>query len=108
MLNTIKGLIGIAPEETSLDNKINTIIALTRARLKVKLGNIEPPAELDYIITEVALKRYNRIGSEGMTSHSVEGETMSFDDKDFDAYSEDIQTYLNSRKDSKIGKVRFL
>ena len=63
---------------------------------------------MEYIITDVAVIRYNRIGSEGFSSHSVEGENISFTDDDFAGYRVDIQTWLNSQKDAKRGKVRFL
>ena len=52
--------------------------------------------------------RFNRIGSEGFSSHSVEGESLSFSDDDFAGYREDIQTYLDSQKEAKKGRVRFL
>ena len=108
MLDTIKGLLDIDPTDIDLDNKLKSIISLTTAKLKSRLGGIEPPDELDYIVTEVAIKRFNRIGSEGLKTHSVEGETLTFDDNDFDEFAEDIQSFLDSRKDSTKGKVQFL
>ena len=49
--------------------------------------------ELSYIITEIAVVRYNRIGSEGLSSHSVEGESQSWSDTDFAPYQEEIDAY---------------
>ena len=52
--------------------------------------------------------RFNRIGSEGMASHSVEGETLQFTDDDFAAYRDDISDWLSLHGTGTKGKLRFL
>lgn len=84
------------------------ILSITTNRLKALLGGEDPPEELNYIITDVAIIRYNKIGSEGVSSHTVEGESLSFSDDDFAGYRDDIQDYLDRQKEVKKGKVRFL
>lgn len=106
MLENLKIMLGIDGAEN--DPKLNLIISNVTARLKRLLGGIEPPAEMDDIILEVCITRFNRIGSEGLTSHSVEGESLSFTDDDFSAYTEDIQAFLDRQKDNTRGKVRFI
>ena len=108
MLDNVKSLLGIALDDTDKDKILNLIITQTTARLKVLLGNIDPPDELGYIITDVSVMRFNRIGAEGMTSHVVEGETTTFAESDFSAFSADIQAWLDTQSESKRGKVRFL
>ena len=108
MLNKLKLLLGIPVDDTDLDEKLNLIISMTTDRLKILLEGFEPPEELDHIIIDVSVKRYNRIGSEGMASHTVEGESQSFVDSDFDEFADEIQAFLDSKSDSKRGKVRFL
>lgn len=108
MLNDLKILLGIALEDTDLDNKLRLIISNTTARLKLLLGGIEPPEEMEHIIVEVSVIRFNRIGSEGLASHNVEGESLSFSDGDFDGFSGELQAFLDSQKGIKQGKVRFL
>lgn len=94
MLEELKLLLGIS--DSSLDDKLNLIIRLTTSRLKVLLGGAEEiPESLQYIITEVAVIRFNRIGSEGLSSHGVEGESLSFTDDDFAGYKTEIQAYLD-------------
>lgn len=107
MLDIIKGLLGLANDE-DIDDKLKSIISLTTSKLKSKLGGIDPPEELDYIVIEVAIKRFNRIGSEGLKSHSEEGETLTYSDNDFDEFSGDIQDFLNAQKEGTKGKVQFL
>lgn len=106
MLNELKLLLGITDE--SLDEKLKLIISTATARLKVLLGGLEPPDSLEYIIREVSVIRFNKIGSEGMKSQTVEGESMTFDENDFSAFMDEIQAFLDTQKDSVRGKVRFL
>jgi hypothetical protein len=108
MLSNLKVLLGIAADDDSLDEKLKLIISTVTARLKVLLGGIEPPESLDYIIRDVSIIRFNKIGSEGMTSHSVEGESLSFGDNDFAGYMDDIQAFLETQKESAKGRLRFL
>lgn len=106
MLENLKIMLGI--EGNDLDEKLILIISNTTSRLKLLLGGIEPPDEMDHIILEVSIIRFNRIGSEGMASHSVEGESLSYTSDDFSGYADEIQAFLDKQKDSTRGKVRFL
>lgn len=108
MLETLKGLLGIELTDTDQDARLKQIVSMVTARLKYKLGNIDPPESMDYIIIEVAIKRFNRIGSEGLASHSVEGESLTFNDSDFAEFDDEIQAWLDTQKESKRGKVRFI
>ena len=106
MLENLKLLLGI--EGSDMDDKLKLIISTTTARLKMLIGGINPPESMDHIILEVAIMRFNRIGSEGLSSHTVEGESLSFASSDFDMFADDIQAFLDQQKESKRGKVRFL
>ena len=106
MLDNLKMMLGI--EDTDQDAKLKLILSNTTARLKLLLGGIEPPDEMNHIVLDVAIMRFNRIGSEGLASHSVEGESLSFADHDFDSFANEIQAWLDSQKDNTRGKVRFL
>lgn len=106
MLDNLKLLLGI--DDSDMDDKLKLIISNATSRLKLLLGGIDPPESMDYIILEVAVMRFNRIGSEGLSSHTVEGESLSFAGSDFDMFADEIQAFLDSQKESKRGKVRFL
>lgn len=106
MLNNLKLFLGITDE--TLDSKLKLIISNTTARLTILLGGIEPPEELEHIILEASVNRFNRIGSEGMKTHTVEGETITFTDDDFSEFKDEIQAYLDSQKTITKGKVRFI
>lgn len=106
MLNDLKLLLGILDD--SQDEKLKLIISTATARLRVLLGGLEPPESLEYIIREVSIIRFNKIGSEGMKNQTVEGESMTFDENDFSGFMDEIQAFLDTQKDSVRGKVRFL
>ena len=109
MLETIKQLLGLSG--TGKDDLLSAVISLTESRLKVLLGGAATiPDSLSYIVTEVSIRRFNRIGSEGLQSHSVEGETMTWPDDDFAPFDDDIQAYLDAQEDAGTsrGRVRFL
>lgn len=108
MLDNLKLLLGIDLTDTDRDDLLKLIISNTTARLRILLGGLEPPEDLDHIIIDVAISRYNRIGSEGLSSHTVEGESQSFTENDFDGFMDEIQAYLDSLSTSSRGKVRFL
>lgn len=110
MLVDMKRMLGLSENENEeLDEKLCWILETTRARLKVLLGGIDPENDLDYIITEVAIIRYNRIGSEGFQSHTVEGENIGFLSSDFDAYMDDIQAYKDAKNiDTSKGGIRWI
>lgn len=110
MLEDLKRMLGLSGrKDEELDQKLEWILTTTRARLKVLLGGIDPEDDLNYIITEVSIVRYNRIGSEGFQSHTVEGESVGFLNSDFDAYMDDIQAYKDAKNiDVSKGGIRWI
>lgn len=105
MLNDLKIMLGV--DDSELDNQLNLIIKNATMRLKRLLGGVEDiPSELEDILLEVAVIRFNRIGSEGLKSQSVEGESLAFSDDDFSGFMNDIQAWLDFQEES--GKVRFI
>lgn len=111
MLNSIKTLLGFdtSAVNAELDAKLKVIISIVQSRLMLLLGGVEEvPETLEHIVIEVSVVRYNKIGSEGVSSHTVEGESLSFNDDDFSAYAGEIQAYLESQKESTKGRLRFL
>lgn len=106
MLDKIKLLLGIA--DTNRDDLISLLLTTAEKRLLVLIGADTLPAALEPLVIDVAVARFNRIGSEGLTSHTVEGETQSFSEDDFAAYADEIKAYMASQEGSSPGKVRFL
>lgn len=114
MLEKVLKLLGFLSEDDAPEDvreKIETIIEATEDRLKNRLGGAENvPSELEPVVMEVSIARFNRISSEGTSSHSVEGESIAWsNDDDFAPFEKDIQAYLDSLDDppTNIGLIRF-
>lgn len=110
MLNKILILLGLDSPTQAMTDRIETIMELTEQRLAFLLGQSIIPEELSYIVVEVTIARFNRIGSEGLSSHTVQGESLSWTDDDFKPYLDDIQGWLNAQDDVNTtrGRVRFI
>lgn len=106
LLNDLKILLDITG--TDMDDKLNLILESVTDRLKLLVGGVEPTPALNHVIIEVAIIRFNRIGSEGAKSHSVEGESLTYQDSDFDSYKDEIEAFRESQIAIKKGRVRFI
>src|SRR5699024_10798453 len=110
-LQDVKTLLCI--HDNSRDDLLTLIITNAEKQLLSRLVvNDEPllvvPPELDYIVTELAVMRYNRIGAEGAKSESVEGKSVTYNDNDFLPFESTIADYLNRFNVPKKGVVRFI
>lgn len=110
MLNQVLILLGISDPTEEVTSLLNTIISITSQRLQLRLGVSAVPAELEYIVVEVSIVRFNRIGSERLTSHNVEGETMTWNSEDdFKPYLAEINAWVTQQEDMQYsGKLRFI
>lgn len=108
--NKIMGLLG------DVDiNQVNILIDLANAQLLNKLkkykGTLsQVPEDLEYILIDLVVARFNNLGSEGMLSENVEGRSMTFVDKFMDRYDSDIEIWAQSSglSDDNKGRVLFL
>ena len=108
MLTEIKRTLEIT--DTSLDAQLNDFIDRITDRLLLRLGVEFLPLELQFIVVETAVKRFNLKGNEGMSSYSQEGESIKYSDL-LDEYKEDIALWINAQNklaDADIGVVRFI
>ncbi|MEK4968607.1 phage head-tail connector protein [Cytobacillus sp. FSL R7-0696] len=106
MLNNIKILLGI--KDNLQDDVLDILIQNVQSHLMVLLGK-QIPEELSFIVQEIVIRRFNRIGTEGMQSESVEGHSVKFYDlkDEFTPYTDIIASYKESEGESARGKVMF-
>ncbi|EGO2799404.1 phage head-tail connector protein [Enterococcus faecalis] len=88
--------------------KIIKIWDITEKQLLVKLKTDEIPEKLDYIVPSIVVKRYNRLGFEGMEQHSQSEETISYNLDDFGEFQDEINDYLEEQGLIRKRKVSFL
>lgn len=89
LLNRIKTLLQINDN----DELIYEIVEITKEKILNYINQEELPSELEFILVELAIQRYNRIGSEGISSESVDGKSVSYED-DFENYKTYLDDYL--------------
>ena len=104
-LDYVKQLTGDNPQVEAVYNAI-------AERLLIRLDETEIPLSLEYVVDEATIRRFNRIGSEGMKSESVEGHSVTYIDGDELApYESAIVAYLEAQEPEpprKPGVVYFL
>ena len=108
MLTEIKRTLEIT--DTTLDSQLNDFIKRITDRLLLRLGVLTLPVELQFIVVECTVKRFNLKGNEGMSSYSQEGESITYGDL-LDEYKDDIALWVRTQDklvDKDIGVVRFL
>lgn len=106
-LARLKRRLGIV--DTKQDELLTDLIEDAESDFKLITGATAVDEKYSSIIRGVILKRYNRKGSEGMTSETVDGYSVSYGSAktDFDEYFTilDRDFELSERKR---GKVRFI
>ena len=104
-LDYVKQLTGDNPQVEAIYNAI-------AERLLIRLDETKVPSSLEYVVDEATIRRFNRIGSEGMKSESVEGHSVTYDMGDvLDPYESAINDYLEGLKpddEQKLGVVYFI
>ena len=99
LLNRIKTLLNVEGNE----NLIYEIVNITESKILNYINASEMPKELEFefVLIELSIQRFNRIGSEGIASESIDGKSVSYDD-DFTGYKHYLDDYI-SRKSVKKG-----
>lgn len=105
MLRQIKVLLNLT-DIVEKDKLLKTLISLKSRKLQAALNSETTPVELEYIVIELVINHYNRLGSEGITARSVEGILTNYADSanELEPYDTAITKYLNK----ETGKFRFL
>ena len=108
MLKEIKMLLDL--DGDSKDQLLSTLISLKSRKLVAALGEdiTKVPTALDYIVVELVVNHYNRLGSEGIASESIDSISKTYNSTLADElvpYESDISRYLDSRY---YGKFRLL
>jgi len=106
MLQRIKTVLGI--EDTLQDDVLDILIENVTNHLKTLLGK-DVPEHLKFIVEEIVIRRFNRIGTEGMRSESVEGHRVDFYDlkDEFTPYMPIIESESDNGTGGR-GRVMFI
>lgn len=111
LIKDLKVILDIDSTDSSSDDLLNLVVKRTKQRLlaKIKKGPDETvPNQLEYILFEVSVRRFNRINNEGMKSYSEDGENVTFNEDDFTGFENEISNYLSEQNESQMPTARFL
>ena len=89
LLNRIKTLLLINDN----DELIYEIVEITKEKILNYINEKELPKELEFVLVELAIERFNKIGSEGIASESIDGKNVSYDDS-FENYKVYLDDYI--------------
>lgn len=94
VLKNVKQILGF--HDDSEDELLQSIIAVITDRLLAKLGGelCEIPKELNYIVVEASISRFNRVNDEGKKSASESDVSATYETDDLAPFLDDIQDWL--------------
>ena len=92
LLNRVKTLLELGYDNDN-DGLIYEIVEITKSKILNYINKEELPGELEFILVEMAISRFNKIGSEGFSSESTDGKSISYED-DFEIYRQYLDDYL--------------
>ena len=81
-LKKIKRRLGIAPDDTKEDGLLTDLVEDAESYFKGLTGETTIDSKYGYMIENVVYKLYGRKGSEGVTSETVDGYAVTYEDWD--------------------------
>lgn len=66
------------------------------------------PDELDFVIRDVSIKRFNKIDSEGTKSNSQEGLKLDWEKGYLDEYEDILKGYYDKEDEGRKGSIKFI
>lgn len=96
----VKTILGIGDEK---DAVIEQLIATMTSAVNLYCGIDTLPIELEFVVVETTISRFNRLGSEGLTQEQIDSLSTSFQTDIFAPYKQYMDAYKK-----KSNKVIFL
>lgn len=107
MLEIVKLYLGI--KDTLQDELLEQIIKDTTASVQSYINEDYLPEQFQYVVREVAIVRYNRIGSEGISQETEEGRSATYGTDPLSPYHSTLDKYIESKTPvNVISKAKFL
>lgn len=106
MRETIKTILGL--DNGSKNSLIDILIEINTNKVVSYLEVDELPDTLKFVVIELTVERFNRLGSEGVTSESIEGISYNYEptEKELERYMPYIRNANNEVKG--VGKFKVI
>lgn len=106
-ISKIKRRLGISDE--TQDELLKDLIDDAQSHFMAITGAEEVLPKYNFIVNDVVVLRYNRRGSEGMESESVDGYSVKYETDDFKKYQWILDRDFGEQSSSREkGKVKFI
>lgn len=105
MLDRVRTLIGLSEVTEQIIEVVNTSTSIIKSYCNIQ---DDIPEELKWVVVEVAIARYNRIGSEGIKSESVDGVSSSYETDFLTPYKGFLDNYNMIHSSNTLPKVKML
>lgn len=87
---------------------LKRLIDVAYSRILTRIGATVFPVELEWILTELCISRYNRLGSEGVHSELNEGIQYIFERSLLDEYEQELKEYVKRNPAEGAGRFRMM
>lgn len=98
-IQRMQTLLGIELDDDDRD-RVETYIVQAKQAIMIYirkyLDDDTFPTELNYLVDQLTLAKYNKFHNEGMNSISEEGLSMSFNSNELKDYLSDIEAWIDS------------
>lgn len=106
ILERIKILLSINNEDTTKDEVLNILLEQAMDTICIYLGIQDFPNDLDFVAEQMVIVRYNRLGSEGITTEKIDvlSTTYSYNIDELAPYKKVLDNYSLFNLDNGGGK----
>lgn len=101
MLEQVKLILGLS-DSNEKDELIETIIDIVEKPVLLYINELELPLELHFIVMELAVARYNRLGSEGLTSEKIDVISNTYQADTLSPYYAILNEYNRNKGGKKV------
>lgn len=106
LLDRIKLMLGI--NDNDRDALITEIIRLSAMPVLLHIKQDSLPGELEWIVVELAVARYNRIGAEGLSQEQSDNIRNTYEGNVLDKYIQHLDAWVEANTEAtEAPKVRF-
>lgn len=101
-LERVKMFLGI--KDNDRNDLLNEIIWFNETKLTGYIGVSSLPLDLEWIVVELSIERFNKMGNEGISRQRIDSNDLTFEDS-FSKYLVYLDEYMNKKNKRR---VRFL
>lgn len=110
VLENIKILFEIPKDDTTRDDILTVLYNYAKSAITLYVGAERIPQSLIWIAEQLTIRKYNKLGEEGIQSSNYEGIQLQYEESDLGAFQDYLDRYvdLHPLDTKKKGRLRML